>query len=563
MTYKIKIREKIFETIETTIEKIPYLKDKFKNTDTYEIYNIDANKFGEILDCVRYGKDLPIDCDDLLLFLELIGKENKEEMIEINVGGIRKIYLKKNIMKIEYFKGLIDFKEQYVFLDMNIEIFDHIMDYVKGERSFILKKYLKEADFLGINYEDTSNETISKTYDETYYNINDSMCGAYNKYFDIYNEEKDKTIDGYNDWAKNSFKKCILSNREIMCESLSSLEFNNTYKIKISKNVEAFSYLIFELEIDCDILTDYDIEWIEDINSFIFRTVEIEIGGACVSRLNGEAIYLYNKIKNLKQKNNKFSKILTIPFLNFLVESHNMIIISRYHEMIFHFRFRELDKLIKVLHNNIDITNKVNTKDIIKGNIKNCKIHIIHNSFDSEKRNKFHREPSLYFIRKYYTYIEDIKDKKCEVMIYDPIMLDAFAFYIRDKNGLYPINLNSNIEFNFYVIMLDYKSYLIKSNSRIVQMIGNCTKNYSIDGLPHNGFVYDYNKEMDNIIYYNFATYGFGSIGTHKTNLHRVDKAALEINFEENFDTQNKEIVLVCFGCGCLAYHSGMIAVRF
>ena len=142
-------------------------------------------------------------------------------------------------------------------------------------------------------------------------------------------------------------------------------------------------------------------------------------------------------------------------------------------------------------------------------------------------------------------------------------MLDSFAFYIRDDEKLYPINVDSMIEFDFYQISLKHKSSLIKSNSRITEIISDCSKNYSVDELEHAGFEYNHNKNMENIVYYNFGIYGFGTIGTTKINLYMVDESILEINFDKKFCTSNKEIVLVCFGCSSLLYLDGMLAKIF
>ena len=87
MIYKIKIGNKIFETIETTIEKIPYFKNKFNDSDLLEL-NINTENFSNILDSIRYDKDLPLHCGDELIFLGLL--ENGNDLIEINVGGIKK-----------------------------------------------------------------------------------------------------------------------------------------------------------------------------------------------------------------------------------------------------------------------------------------------------------------------------------------------------------------------------------------------------------------------------------------------------------------------------------------
>ena len=72
-------------------------------------------------------------------------------------------------MKIDYFKSLFDFKEKQIFVDMNVEIFEILMNYIKGYIKKIPDKYFKEANFLGIEFNDNFCEKISNDYKEKYW----------------------------------------------------------------------------------------------------------------------------------------------------------------------------------------------------------------------------------------------------------------------------------------------------------------------------------------------------------------------------------------------------------
>ena len=233
---------------------------------------MDEHIFSDILNCVRYNKEYSDKYYKELLFLELI-EEDSSEMIELNIGGNIKKYLKKDLLKIQYFELLFNFNSnsnsnEEIFLDMDIEAFDNIIQAVKNPSYKISEKYLYEANFLGLeDYE--SNDNLKLECSKTNYGLNniDILDGRYQQKLlkehapDIYFTGNPQVT-----FHKIVYKRCTKYLQQIYIQNLKSIQnevcnnkkisnnfdkinekSNNTDKLKLDSNIESSDSIKKEL----------------------------------------------------------------------------------------------------------------------------------------------------------------------------------------------------------------------------------------------------------------------------------------------------------------------------
>lgn len=531
MIATIKIKDSIFSTNIENLLKIPYFENLLKensNLTEFEL-DVDTKFFQKLLNVLRFDKDIDLSdyLDDLIklgLVDEIKNNEN-EEIIAVNVGGTL-IHVNKDILeKMDFFKSIFsgNWKNEEIFLDMDIGAFRHIIRHLVQPDYMIPPEFHNEIQYLIINSKSNSIELES---------IEDNQYSSH-----IINEERadvdlitDKnkyyTSDPQITFFRNHYKRHTPFKSNYNSYNLHiSRNFDEKFLFRVPKEMEFPGYFILELRLS-DIETINDIEschklkWIDNVSSHIIDTIQVYQGDTFITEINGEAIFIENQINNKCLSNeNNFNKIFISLDAYFSNKHKGMLNFDKY-QIEFAIKLKPLYQLVQTFNGDV-----LDSSIIKQGKITNVILHAKHYILGTSEINRLKRCNLEYRIKTYFTNIYEItKSDFIEIEIDVNQLINCVGMYIRKKYSLLPVDINS-----------------IKHVSICTDNINRC----NLDAELMNKFYEMENKEKknSNILFYHFGIYDFLS---DFIDLSQYSSKYIKIPL--NRPMENHELVLVYFG---------------
>jgi hypothetical protein len=570
MIATINIKDKSFKTNIDTLLKIPFFNKQIEKDINMNIFELDmdAEIFSNILNNVRFGTEYSNEHVNELIILGLIN--DNENNIRLNIGGTY-IYCNKEVLnKYEYFNNILSnkwFKENEIFIDMDIDAFRHIYKYMLNNTYKIPSKYSPEVDFFSIKKKsDLSDVSMLDNFDDIETTLLKSKINLESlSYMHTYYVKNPLVT-----FHRKQYKRCTNYYPCYSTIPLNINNFNEVITIKIPSSIKYPSYYILDLTFDIInnlpfLDSTHIIKWIDHIETHFFEYIDVYHGANFITRINSESLYINHLENGFKYNNNNLNKLL-IPITSYFSDE-NVVIPngSKDREITFKIKPRPFKQLLKIINTeNIDITNLFdNVNDIFNVNIINSSLNIKHHLLDTEEDNRFTHCNFDYYL---YNYLSDKLTINADynenliIPLTHNIMINKIAIFIKDKNLLEPIPFDDcNIYNLFDCIELwnDDKCYIKLNGFHAYKIYETERYKYSKDTdyysrIDATGYGLDslnvLNYSMkDNIIIINYSLPHTRSIAI---DMFCTNSTYVKVKLNKNncYDLTNKEIVVAYYG---------------
>ena len=565
MIATINIRGKIIQTDFENISNLSVFNENINNGQNNFDLDMDPQIFEKILDCIRFNKNFPF--RQYKDELEYIGIYEDNTIIEINeginvnIGGTIIEVEKKILEKIEYFKNMFSNKwknDGILFLDMSITAFNHILKYIKDTDYIIPIEYKEEADFLLIS---KKNKLIKYDLDNNCFDNDDNEINENNLNYDILSLKSISIKNEYYNknpnvtYFKQRHQKCTNSKPAVHNFKIDNIcQFEGEFEFTVPNLINFPSYFLIEISLD-DILftnsldTTHKVKWINNLESHIFENIDVYQKDKYITSIHSEAVYIYKKIFHQKHSHQNMNTII-IPITNYYRDEH--FIMYNYNSPIkMKIKMRPLYQLVRLLNNNVDITNNYDIKTCISGgNINNIIIHCKHYILDDDEKNRFNNLNYDQFVRFFKSQITNyqkdlilpLSNTTNNFSIKIPIklndLIDTIGIYIRKKENLYPLNDDFIEKIQFWAD--DIRIFNLKKH--IAQKIFEVETSKTRTNYFSND---DVNCFDDGIFFVNLSVYEKRSTFI---DLELYSEKYIIIDLNKNFNYDDKEIVIVFFG---------------